>query len=63
MTYLNSGDWIENLTALEYNNGEWIIYKYEEAQFTAANVIPINKNVPELVVVTDEVNFFFTSLK
>jgi UDP-2,3-diacylglucosamine pyrophosphatase LpxH len=21
--YLNSGDWIENLTALEYNNGEW----------------------------------------
>ena len=29
--YLNSGDWIENLTALEYNNGEWIIYKYDEA--------------------------------
>ena len=29
--YLNSGDWIENLTALEYNNGEWVIYKYEEA--------------------------------
>ncbi|MEP6948676.1 MAG: UDP-2,3-diacylglucosamine diphosphatase [Ginsengibacter sp.] len=29
--YLNSGDWIENLTALEYNDGKWIIYKYEEA--------------------------------
>ena len=29
--YLNSGDWIENLTALEYNNGEWVIYKYDEA--------------------------------
>ncbi len=28
--YLNSGDWIENLTALEYNNGEWKIYKHEE---------------------------------
>ena len=26
--YLNSGDWIENLTALEYTNGEWSIYKY-----------------------------------
>jgi UDP-2,3-diacylglucosamine pyrophosphatase LpxH len=26
--YLNSGDWIENLTALEYNNGDWIIYEY-----------------------------------
>ena len=27
--YLNSGDWIENLTALEYNNGSWEIYYYE----------------------------------
>lgn len=27
--YLNSGDWIENLTALEYNKGEWRIYEYE----------------------------------
>jgi len=29
-TYLNSGDWIENLTALEYNKGGWEIYAYEE---------------------------------
>ena len=28
--YLNSGDWIENLTALEYNDGKWKIYKYNE---------------------------------
>lgn len=27
--YLNSGDWIENLTALEYNKKRWKIYKYE----------------------------------
>ncbi|HTA82888.1 MAG TPA: UDP-2,3-diacylglucosamine diphosphatase [Bacteroidia bacterium] len=33
ITYMNSGDWIENLTALEYNNGEWSIYKYNEADF------------------------------
>jgi UDP-2,3-diacylglucosamine pyrophosphatase LpxH len=26
--YLNSGDWIENLTALEFNNGSWSIYEY-----------------------------------
>lgn len=26
ITYLNSGDWVENLTALEYNNGEWDVY-------------------------------------
>lgn len=29
--YLNSGDWIENLSALEYNDGSWTIYKYEES--------------------------------
>jgi len=28
--YLNSGDWIENLTALEYVNNEWSIYRYTE---------------------------------
>ena len=27
--YLNSGDWVENLTALEYHKGEWTIYKHE----------------------------------
>ncbi|MGN6604715.1 MAG: UDP-2,3-diacylglucosamine diphosphatase [Ginsengibacter sp.] len=28
--YLNSGDWVENLTALEYNNGEWSIYRFDD---------------------------------
>jgi UDP-2,3-diacylglucosamine pyrophosphatase LpxH len=32
--YLNSGDWIENLTSLEYNEGEWTLYKYCEADIT-----------------------------
>lgn len=30
--YLNSGDWIENLTALEYHQGKWKIYKYDEEE-------------------------------
>jgi UDP-2,3-diacylglucosamine pyrophosphatase LpxH len=30
--YLNSGDWIENLTALEYAAGEWKIYRYDESE-------------------------------
>ncbi len=29
VTYLNSGDWIENLTALEYHKGAWELYTYE----------------------------------
>lgn len=33
ITYLNSGDWIENLTALEYNNREWTLYKYDALKF------------------------------
>jgi UDP-2,3-diacylglucosamine pyrophosphatase LpxH len=28
--YLNSGDWIENLTSLEYNNGAWQLVYYKE---------------------------------
>lgn len=29
-TYLNSGDWIENLTSLEFNEGKWIVYHYTD---------------------------------
>lgn len=28
--YMNSGDWIENLTALEYNEGAWRLFRYEQ---------------------------------
>ena len=26
--YLNSGDWVENLTALEYHEGKWSLYRH-----------------------------------
>lgn len=29
VTYLNSGDWVENMTSLEYEKGEWKIFQYE----------------------------------
>ena len=29
--YLNSGDWVENLSSLEYAKGEWSIYRFNEA--------------------------------
>ncbi len=35
--YLNSGDWIENLTALEYVNSVWKIYKFDEAELLQMN--------------------------
>jgi UDP-2,3-diacylglucosamine pyrophosphatase LpxH len=34
--YLNSGDWVENLSALEYHNGEWQIYLYREDIYAQA---------------------------
>jgi UDP-2,3-diacylglucosamine pyrophosphatase LpxH len=36
--YLNSGDWIENLTSLEYNNGEWKIYRFDPSEMVDSNV-------------------------
>ncbi|MCX6337619.1 MAG: UDP-2,3-diacylglucosamine diphosphatase [Bacteroidetes bacterium] len=61
--YLNSGDWIENLTALEYNQGSWDIYEYQEQSY-AAKIVDIkkqNKKLPELNVLTNEVAYFLHS--
>jgi len=33
ITYLNSGDWIENLTSLEYNNDKWNLFEYDSNNF------------------------------
>jgi UDP-2,3-diacylglucosamine pyrophosphatase LpxH len=65
VVYMNSGDWIENLTSLEYNEGQWEIYQYDEKQVDqSAVVIPLkqDKKIPVLDVLTDEVGVFFQSL-
>ena len=31
--YLNSGDWVESLTSLEYHKGEWKVYKYSPDEY------------------------------
>lgn len=31
--YLNSGDWVENLTALEYNKKRWKLFHYSETDY------------------------------
>ena len=45
VTYLNSGDWVENLSALEYHKGEWRIYHFREDLF-AQNYALSSKQVP-----------------
>lgn len=42
--YLNSGDWIENLTSLEYHNNDWRLVYYE------------NENIKESDILEDEVD-------
>ncbi len=32
VVYLNSGDWIEHLTALEYHNNDWHLHVYDASQ-------------------------------
>ncbi len=44
--YLNSGDWIENLSALEYVEGEWNIYRFDENE--RLNMIVHNREEEEL---------------
>ncbi len=31
--YMNSGDWMENLTCLEYSDKKWTLYKYKEEDY------------------------------
>ncbi len=44
LKYLNSGDWVEHLTALEFSNGAWSLYKYDETEF---EVVSPRLQVPE----------------
>jgi UDP-2,3-diacylglucosamine pyrophosphatase LpxH len=62
VVYLNSGDWIENLTSLEYDKGEWNIHQFE----TLKSQINYNKDyqrtpkVPD--VITEQVAFWIQSV-
>lgn len=62
VVYLNSGDWVENLTALEYSNNEWTIFQYDEKDFAPFSKATINKKLPEFEVVTEEIKLFINSL-
>jgi UDP-2,3-diacylglucosamine pyrophosphatase LpxH len=59
VVYMNSGDWVEHMTALEYENKSWRLYQYDASQFP-------NSNQPEsnqvLNVVTDDIMVHFSRL-
>ncbi|HXB08246.1 MAG TPA: UDP-2,3-diacylglucosamine diphosphatase [Puia sp.] len=59
VTYLNSGDWVEHCTALEYQHSEWTIFEYNEKDFPLTQTIEMR---PDVNVLTDEINFYINSL-
>ena len=59
VTYLNSGDWVEHLTALEYQQNEWSIFEYNEKDFPVTQTVEMK---PAVNVMTDEINFYINSL-
>ena len=56
--YLNSGDWMEHMTALEYVDNDWRLYTYHEKAMKAEK-----QGKTEPVVTTDEISFYLHSLK
>ena len=59
VTYLNSGDWVEHLTALEYQHNEWNIFEYNEKDFPANAT---QEAQPKISVITDQISFYINSL-
>jgi len=54
-TYLNSGDWIENLTALEYYNNQWSLYEYEK-DYSIHKTKNIDTNAIEITEPSEQSN-------
>jgi UDP-2,3-diacylglucosamine pyrophosphatase LpxH len=59
VTYLNSGDWVEHLTALEYYNNDWHSYQYDA---TVMKTISTKESKTQTDVVTNEIAFYLHSL-
>jgi UDP-2,3-diacylglucosamine pyrophosphatase LpxH len=57
--YLNSGDWVEHLTALEYYNSDWHVYQYDASLM---KTIKTREPKPQTEVVTNEIAFYLHSL-
>ena len=57
--YLNSGDWVEHMTALEYENKNWRLFEYQSKDF------PINcqeESRQTFDVITDDITVHFSRL-
>ncbi len=59
--YLNSGDWVEHMTSLEYARNEWNIFQYKAGDFPSANAsetkASVNVTTGGIIVQLNFVNF------
>ena len=65
VTYLNSGDWVENLTALEYDGTNWSIYRYRDDSYAKSVKLPkrLRDKLDNDEIFKDLVNEFLTTGK
>ena len=60
--YLNSGDWIENLSALEFNDGQWELVFYEDIELDQSlnrSVDPSKSTISSVMeFINSNTNFF-----
>jgi UDP-2,3-diacylglucosamine pyrophosphatase LpxH len=59
VVYLNSGDWVEHMTALEYENKNWRLYQYHPKDFAPASH---KGTYPQVSVMTDDIAAHFSSM-
>ncbi len=59
VTYLNSGDWIEHLSSLEYHDNDWHVHMYDASQLSADKA---SDNKQSVNVVSEEIHFYINSL-
>jgi len=64
VTYMNSGDWVENLTSLEYDENGWRLNHWNGAAISVheVNMIKVENRIPLLNVTTEDVLLNFNSL-
>jgi UDP-2,3-diacylglucosamine pyrophosphatase LpxH len=59
VVYLNSGDWVEHMTALEYENKTWRLYRYDAKDFPPDH---LKRSFQPLNVMTDDITVHFSSM-
>jgi UDP-2,3-diacylglucosamine pyrophosphatase LpxH len=63
--YLNSGDWVENLTALEFDGKHWCVYRYYDDKVAQELKLPkrLKNNLDNDLIFKDLVNQFLAVKK